>query len=1247
MTLSTVLLAIDKSKKSLGIVAAACVAVLAPRAACIAGDSLFCDFGAPVSDPQVKVTRAQVVSGVLRMNDGATFAVDLASAVPAPCEITYRVRITERLKQNGGAAFMLNVWGGDAASGLFSLRDGRMVESYFYSHGKKAAYPTLKGNPSHEDGIWHMVRLRIGAKYVSFFLDGQELAVGEHTGFVPIKRFTLCCYCVRAELDDVRVTAFDEEMPTVVEAPTFVCDGLLAPGTSAALTNPISSRVGGIMFWARALAQGGEAFRLVKDGRAVLTADMAENAGARAVIRIARTDGEKPIEFTRTYFGVPGDWVLVTLTWNEFGETRYFINTLPYVESLSLYGQRMPPLMNHDLDGVDALVVPDVGKTGCEIRGLKIFRRWITNREVCDAYRRTMPYDIVMNESVVDCDCPVPVVFQFAPGGTYTLPAPAVPLPRTTGTDDFTFTVMDAAGNVMATERKRLAVDREMDVALAPIIFSNGNYRVQVDVGGRYRRTFGLAAFTSDYRSEPSPDDVELGDLLYERFPEVGDADILTQGAVTMRTLGGNDYLEAGNDVTDRFSWSIPFPDETSGRPVILELEWPDDKARLMGLYMYKPGFANRDYLQQGISSGHEIPLSGKVQTQRFLFYPTYTNWLFEARTLAPKMPAAVRALRVYAVKGGRLPSNVLELPKGMEGRHFGFYDEDQTFHNNLNAGAMDARAPCSSAYRAKYPCDIAFQNDAYYEYFDYIGMDTVTEPVWRYHQSMLPGDGKVLGGLWPSASLGWTWKEFARRGQRFVAELYFTALPEMYEVERIDAPYLKEGMGLLDKDGDPMGAAFQGKHPMNPSHPKCVELLVDHVRAPVARYAKQGLIGIQWNLITLGTWYGLERGYDDFSTRRFARETGISVPDELSKRYDYLTGEKREAWLKWRSEKVTEVVLAMRKMLDEIAPAFKLQLIVPQNPAEAYEGKGIDLAALKRIPHVSFCVNRTPTLYRHDMHWSKDESTCYEDMYDLSRVDVDALATDGLPPAVRSDYTYFETFVHSLDEKHFGSYFEDADVKARGRFYLREPAFALAAYDTCEYLAGAQPLPSVGHEAESREFARAFRALPARRFKNASGIRDPVVARYLETENGTYFYLVNCFHAPVTVRIDVGASGAETYRNLSTGVTERGGTFTLDAFEVKSYLVPDKSVDVGNLRFAATTDAARSSYAARLKELEEAVEARDAANLDAAAERKTLAALKALMDKNRWAELYRVAYSRQMCRLIESRANIEIVPER
>ena len=96
----------------------------------VAADVFSCNFASPVSDPQVKIRRSQVSAGILKMDRGATFAVDLGSDVPAPCEITYRVRIVERFKPNG-AAFMLNVSGGEAASGLFSLRDGKMIESYF------------------------------------------------------------------------------------------------------------------------------------------------------------------------------------------------------------------------------------------------------------------------------------------------------------------------------------------------------------------------------------------------------------------------------------------------------------------------------------------------------------------------------------------------------------------------------------------------------------------------------------------------------------------------------------------------------------------------------------------------------------------------------------------------------------------------------------------------------------------------------------------------------------------------------------------------------------------------------------------------------------------------------------------------------------------------------------------------------------------------------------------------------------
>ena len=49
------------------------------------------------------------------------------------------------------------------------------------------------------------------------------------------------------------------------------------------------------------------------------------------------------------------------------------------------------------------------------------------------------------------------------------------------------------------------------------------------------------------------------------------------------------------------------------GRPVLLEIEWPDDKPRSMGLYLYVKSdeAMHRDRLEGGIQAGDEYPNSG------------------------------------------------------------------------------------------------------------------------------------------------------------------------------------------------------------------------------------------------------------------------------------------------------------------------------------------------------------------------------------------------------------------------------------------------------------------------------------------------------------------------------------------------------------------------------------------------------------------------------------------------------------
>ena len=1177
-----------------------------------------------------EVKRGEAADGLVSFRESGSVGYRVTDA-KGPCEISYKFRVLERNQSKKGFAFMLHLYGGDA-SALVSMRDAACLESYFYRNGKKCGFIKMTGDGKHPDGVWHEVKVSVMEKTFVVALDGREIGNGQHSGFCPVEKFDFWSYGLKSELKDVVHRTLEVERPVLVEKPTYSLERLTDDVLEAKLVNPIDAKVGGIMFWARrpAGSRDGGLFSMCRGRDAVVRADIGGETGNRANVWVARTDDKKGLVYTRSYPNKMGDWVLVALTWNEFNESKYFINTLPYLVCFNP-GQRMPDFLHADVEGIDRIVFPEPKRRGTEIRRLKVFHRPITNTEVWNEYRAFVPVDMVMNETIVPENEPASVTLQVGPGGLYTRPCP-VQLDglKPAGQVDFALVVRGAKGETLATDRQRVDVNGAVDLKFPARTYAKGAYTLEVTVNGFYRRTFGFAAFTSDYRPDCSAADRERGDLVYERVLDAADGDILRQGALSMRRTRVGDYLECGNDQTDRFSFEIGFPVDVCGEPVELELEWPDDKPRLAGFYMYAPVGACRDYLQQAISSGYEIPLSGRMQKSTFLFFPGLTNYLFEARTLAPHMPAALKAVRIYRVKGGRLPANRVETPKGMPGRHFGFYDEDQTFHNNLNAQAMNRNAPCREKLAAKYPTTVAWATDEFYRYFDYIGMDTISEPTWRYHISYFPLEGQTGALLWPGRDLAWIWKDFAKRGKRFIASLNFGNLPDIKWAEKIDGDYLKRGMEMLDSAGDPIPGYLEGARTANPCHPKCVELFLDYLRDPVRRYAKSGLAGIQYEIVTWGTWGKLTHGYDDFTTGKFAKETGVRVPEKIKDRYAYLTGEKREEWLRRRAAQITNLVRAMRTMLDEINPELVLELIVPADKTARYVERGLDVETIKKIPNVVFCVTRAATTYRHDMHWSKPESTLNEDLFDFKKANAADFAVDGAVASVRSAYCYFETFVKPLKTKPYDCYFENADAKPWGRHFLREAAYSLAAYDMLEYTSGAQPLPSVGHEAEYREFARAFRFLPAKPFRDVSGIRDPAVARYLPTANGTYWYVVNTFHEPIAVKLDLGGW-------MKTKIV-------LKPYEVRSGLVAGKTVEVKGLELVSVDPNAEMFYVARIAELEASVAELRKAGVEVGAEAAWVADLKALKAQRKWSELYRRAYARIMNQLVVRRANVKDV---
>jgi len=1108
---------------------------------------------------------------------------------------------------------------------------------WFNNPGQKAqTFQSEGGGKDNLDGKLTLFKLAREGGKLTFSLDGESHELGE-VASTAVTGFGFNGYGVKYKLDDVKVSggafSLDESFSQAPPAPHV-------PGVDYALENPFDDKVGGVSFWLKSNdGKGFEAFNLDKKFNAGLS-DMG------ASFDVKRSDAQSTLYYMRRLLVNPGDWHHVALTWQEDGKARFFVDGLPYPVCF-IPGQRCPLFFNADLDDLKRLSLGSRGDFTLD--ELNVYHRPLSNDEIYDQYRAVMPIDLVMERSIVDGEKGEAITLQAAPGGYYMRPYPVPGKPFVKADVKMKLELFDAEGKTLKTENKTLKVDHPLDVAMESVKLPAGNYKLvaTVNFGDKsFQRTFDVASFSEQVATATTKEPYQLGKVLFEKnFNDPADKDLVSEGDMVKGALDGVAYLEAGAKKRDRFGCVVSFPKEVIGKPVVLEISWPDDKMRNMGLYMYKESKVqtNRDRLQSGVQSGNEYPNGGKIEKARYLFFPGGENYLFEARTLAPGQPAAVSGISVHELVG-ELPRLAVHYPENMEGRHFGHTDEDQTFTNNLRV---------DNELTKEYPRRTLMQNDDLMRYFDYTGQNTMHYPTWRYTYSFNPLEGSIGNGMYPGmpGELSYVFDSFHRHGKKYVAMINFFSLPDLGETDAIQRDFSGEGMVSQDRFGNE--GKFFGKKIGNIANPEVRKMFIDYFRDTVKRYARNsGFGGVEW-WMNFGAWPSLDVGYDDYTVNAFSKATGTDVPKKVAERHGVLTQEPvRSKWLKWRSEQVTEFIREMRAMLDEYNPDLKLNLAIRQSP-DMYEEKGVDLAAIKKLKNITLVAERAPTSYRWEMHWGKPESTQYEEMYDAAAPMIKDFQVDGAVGAVAAGNSYFETFNDSLMPKRFASYFQDADAKQHGRFFLKEPAFAVGAMDALEFVIGQQPLGTLGRDEETREFTQAYCALPAKPFKAIPGLTDPAVARYLNTPNGTYFYVVNMHHSPVEVEIDFGKKsflglfGGVDYIDLSTDETLSSDTIALKPFQLRSFLIPNKEVAPLKAELAGVPAETDEFYQKRVADLKDAIARLEKDKIGVEQEKQDVAAVEKALSEKRYAEAHRLAFSRRMNQVFQTLRDIKNIIRR
>jgi hypothetical protein len=141
------------------------------------------------------------------------------------------------------------------------------------------------------------------------------------------------------------------------------------------------------------------------------------------------------------------------------------------------------------------------------------------------------------------------------------------------------------------------------------------------------------------------------------------------------------------------------------------------------------------------------------------------------------------------------------------------------------------------------------------------------------------------------------------------------------------------------------------------------------------------------------------------------------------------------------------------------------------------------------------------------------------------------------------------------------------------GVHFLEPYAHAIAELDACRITRGGLFLDKA-HSEMLRPFARAYRALPRKKFETRGASSDLVAVRTLVDDGRRYFYVVNRDYYPVPIEIAFSAT-PQTLRNLATGDTlDTGPTwkFEIGPYELRAFSM-DPAIDISGFTVTPSAD--------------------------------------------------------------------------
>ena len=658
-------------------------------------------------------------------------------------------------------------------------------------------------------------------------------------------------------------------------------------------------------------------------------------------------------------------------------------------------------------------------------------------------------------------------------------------------------------------------------------------------------------------------------------------------GGVAVRELGGRKYIEGGSAYQNRFAVGVSL--DPSHPLYAFEIEYPDDAVRTMGVTIQKASAAAQDYrMQCGVMTGREYPNTGKFLAHRVPWWTCggkdVAVVLRQACTDARGMRgAAAAAVRVYRVKGGRLPpAGVRDAPAaGGWNRTLSLYFEDPAI-------SKDFLVPDTIAWKPEGWCELL---DKLAATMKFTGQNLFAYPaVWYQGMLGLEHDYVAGGRVHPPYFWKAVYEKFDREG------LYAMPTLNQHNPTRhiVDVTYESRNDGSLHdtpvsifSTGRPNGKHSHGCPPnFNIAHPEMQALIEGEIDALVDDGAPHpSFKGVCLHLARHSMhWFstdegGFAGGYNDYCIDAFEKAKGVKVPVDRSDPlrgkayYEWIRANAHEKWVEWRCDVVSGFYLRIAEKMKRRRPDLKLWINMEWTLNTKYIGirdadffgrsnreGGIDAARFKGAN-----VILSQTCVPADTRWGGTHGLKGEDWEYFGRMWREKpffdLMREASYPAVNIHERYFESPVGTQTTK--GSpnalsceWMDEhpwrvETINPAGRHALAQFTGPLAVQDVLCISKGGFLMGNYGTERELARFARYFRALPAVVFGDISA-QGAVRVRGGEFAGRRYLYVANTDGVSAQATVDFGAG----MRDAVTGEAFAGRVaLDLPPWEFRSFV--------------------------------------------------------------------------------------------